>query len=41
MMCGGWIEEAETLCTFCHQTFKDGVIMGEGEYRCCLTSKDG
>jgi len=27
--------------TFCHKAFKDGVIMEEGEYRCCLTSKDG
>ena len=23
----------ETLCIFCHQAFKDEVIMGEGEYR--------
>ena len=40
-MCGGWTEEAETFCTFCHQAFKDGVIMEKGEYRCYLTSKDG
>jgi len=24
LMFEGWTEEAETLCTFCHQTFKDG-----------------
>jgi hypothetical protein len=31
----GWTEEAKTLCTFfSYQAFKDGVIMGEGEYRC-------
>jgi len=30
-MCEGM--DRETLCTFCHQAFNDGVIMGEGEYR--------